>query len=305
MTVPPLSPSRRGSRVALALLVLAVLTALVWMGVTVGNPFPPRSIAMATGPEGSAYREYGLRYQEFFKREGVELRLIPTAGGIDNLSRLRDPASGVTVAFVESGVTNRRESPSLVTLGAVTVEPLWLFSRGRVKGTRAQRLAGRRISIEAEGSATRVLARRLLELNGVADSTVTLVGLDPEQSADALIRGDIDIAVMLTSWQSPAVRRLLADTEIVLQGYPRADAYVALFPVLDKVTLPQGVADLARNLPPADVTLLAVESNLLVRRDLHPDLQYFLLEPASEIHGGPDILHSIGRYPRRCPSTSR
>jgi len=103
--------------------------------------------------------------------------------------------------------------------------------------------------------------------------------------------------VMLTSWQSPAVRKLLADSGIVLQGYPRADAYVALFPILNKVILPQGVADLARNIPPADVALLAVESNLLVRRGLHPALQYLLLEAATEIHGGPDVFHSIGRFP--------
>ena len=37
---------------------------------------------------------------------------------------------------------------------------------------------------------------------------------------------------------------------VVLESYPRADAYVALFPSLYKVVLPTGVADLARNIPP-------------------------------------------------------
>jgi TRAP-type uncharacterized transport system substrate-binding protein len=299
MTARPLSRSRKGPRLVLALLVVAILAALAWMGITVGNPFPPKTITMATGPEGGAYQEFGLRYQEIFKRAGIELRLVPTAGGFDNLSRLRDPASGVTVAFVESGVTTHRESPALVTLGAVTVEPLWLFFRGTpgAAGTVAQRLAGKRISIESEGSGTRVLARGLLRLNGVPDSSVTLLALDPDRSADALIRGEIDAALMLTAWQSPAVRKLLAADGIVLQGYPRADAYVALFPILEKVILPQGVADLARNIPPADVPLLAVESNLVVRKDLHPALQYLLLEAASEVHGGRDVFHSTGRFP--------
>ncbi len=297
MTARPLSRSRKGPRLALALFVLAILAAFAWMALTIGNPFPPKTIFMATGPEGSAYREYGLRYQEFFKRAGIELRLVPTAGGFDNLSRLRDPGSGVGVTFVESGVTTRKESPNLVSLGAVTVEPLWLFFRGPLRGTVAQRLKGKRVSIEAEGSGTRVLARRLLALNGVADSSVTLLALSPEQSADALLRGEIDGAVMLTSWQSPAVQKLLAADGIELQGYPRADAYVARSAILDKVILPEGVADLARNIPPADVPLLAVESNLLVRRDLHPALQYLLLEAATEIHGGRDVFHSIGRFP--------
>jgi len=289
---------RKGSRLVLALLALAVVGALAWMGLTLGNPFPPKTFTMATGPEGSAYREYGLQYQEFFKRAGVELRLVPTAGGFDNLSRLRDPGSGVGVTFVESGVTTRKESPNLVSLGAVTVEPLWVFlRRGLPTGSIARMLAGRRLSIDAEGSGTRVMAKRLLELNGVPDSSVTLLGLDPEQSAEALLRGEIDGAVMLTSWQSPAVQKLLGAEGIVLVGYPRADAYVARFAVLDKVILPQGVVDLARNIPPADVPLLAIESNLVVRRGLHPALQYLLLEAATEIHGGRDVFHSLGRFP--------
>ena len=76
-----------------------------------------------------------------------------------------------------------------------------------------------------------------------------------------------------------------------------ADAYVALFPSLYKVVLPTGVADLARNIPPRDVTLLAVETSLVVRKNLHPALQYLLLEAASQIHGGPDVFHKAGRFP--------
>ncbi len=129
------------------------------------------------------------------------------------------------------------------------------------------------------------------------ETSVVLLGLPPEQSAEALLRGEIDGAVMLTSWRSPVVRRLLVADGVVLESYPRADAYVALFPSLYKVVLPTGVADLERNIPPRDVTLLAVEASLVARKDLHPALQYLLLEAASEIHGGPDIFHKAGRFP--------
>ncbi|MDH4130696.1 MAG: ABC transporter substrate-binding protein [Gemmatimonadota bacterium] len=297
----PLMTARRrprsGGRLLLALVAVALVAAVVWMALTIGNPVPPNIVVMATGPEGSGYQEFGLRYQEILRRAGVELRLRPTAGGVENLALLSDPASGVTVAFVESGVATREESPALVSLGAVAVEPLWGFFRGRPEGAFAGTLVGKRISIEPKGSGTALLARRLIELNRVADTSVELLGLTPEQSADALMRGEIDAAFMLTSWHSPAVRKLLAADGIVLGGYPRADAYVALFPSLSKVILPTGVADLAKNIPPVDVQLLAAESNLLVHRDLHPALQYLLLEAASEIHGGPDVFHPSGRFP--------
>ena len=268
------------------------------MALTVGSPFPPHTLTMVTGPRGSAYDELGARYLEVLRRAGIDLRVIRTEGGVENLDRLQDTAGGADVGFLESGLTNQKESPELVSLGTVELEPLWSFFRGGTQsgGVRAK-LTGKRISIEPEGSATRVLARRLLALNRIAETSLTLLGLPPEQSAEALLGGQIDGAVMLSSWQSPVVRRLLVADGIVLQTYPRADAYIALFPSLYKVVLPTGVADLGRNIPPKDVTLLAVETSLVVRRGLHPALQYLLLDAATEIHGGPEIFHKAGRFP--------
>jgi TRAP-type uncharacterized transport system substrate-binding protein len=286
-----------GRRLAVVLIAAAVVGAVLWMALTVGNPFPPKTLVMATGPEGSAYDALVPRYRAVLGRLGIDLRVLRTAGGVENLARLRERGSGVMVAFLESGLTNREQSPDLVSLGTVSLEPLWSFFRRRTAGDVARKLEGKRISIEPEGSATRILARRLLALNGVDERSVTLLGLPPERAAAALVRGEIDGAVMLASWGSPAVQRLLAADGIVLETYPRADAYVALFPSLSKVVLPTGVADLAKNIPPADVTLLAVEVSLAARDDLHPALQYLLLQAASEIHGGPEIFHKAGRFP--------
>ena len=252
---------------------------------------------MATGPEGTASEALGSRYREILRRSGIDLRVVPTAGGVENLARLRDASSRVSVALIESGLTGAEATPELASLGTVALEPLWSFFRaGAVDGV-PRRLQGKRISIEPEGSATRVLARRLLALNGLTDSNLVLLGLSPERSVDALLRGEIDGAVMLASWRSPAVRRLLLADGVVLESYPRADAYVALFPSLSKVVLPTGVADLARNIPPRDVPLLAVQTSLVVRRDLNPAIQYLLLQAAAEIHGGPEIFHKAGRFP--------
>ncbi|MFL5474381.1 MAG: TAXI family TRAP transporter solute-binding subunit [Gemmatimonadales bacterium] len=251
-----------------------------------------------TGPPGSAYDELGARYQEVLRHAGIDLRVIRTEGGVENLARLQDPTSGVKVGFLESGLTSQKESPNLLSLGTVSLEPLWTFFRGGARGNGArEKLTSKRISIEPQGSSTRVLARRLLALNGIPETSVVLLGLPPEQSAEALLHGEIDGTVMLSSWRSPVVRRLLVADGVVLESYPRADAYVALFPSLSKVVLPTGVADLARNIPPRDVTLLAVETSLVVRKNLHPALQYLLLEAASEIQGGPDIFHKAGRFP--------
>jgi TRAP-type uncharacterized transport system substrate-binding protein len=296
LTDQPASRARSRRRFAAGVALVALLVSIAWLIVTTGNALPPSVVVMATGPDGSAQAEFGARYREVFQRAGVDLQLLPSAGGVENVERLRDPRSDVSVAFVESGVVARRDAPDLASLGAVALEPLWMFSRDS-SGTLAERLLGKRVSIDAEGSGTRVLARRLLEVNRVDESRLTLLALPPEQGAEALVRGEVDAALMLTSWRAPAVQRLLATEGIVLQGFPRADAYVALYPVLSKVVLPMGAADLARNAPATDQQLLAVESNLVIRRKLHPALKYLFLEAAAEIHGGAEVFHRAGRYP--------
>src|SRR5262245_21210895 len=89
-----------------AVLAIAVVVATVTSAVLlVLQTMPPRTIAMATRPEGGAYYEIGKRYQAILARAGVQLRLVSTSGAVQNLALLRDPHSGVSVAFLQGGIT--------------------------------------------------------------------------------------------------------------------------------------------------------------------------------------------------------
>jgi hypothetical protein len=84
---------------------------------------------------------------------------------------------------------------------------------------------------------------------------------------------------------------------IEVVSVPRPDALVALYPFLNKVVLPAGVADLAANRPPVDTILLAPKASLAVRGDLHSAIQYLLLNAAVEIHSPPGIFQKAGQFP--------
>jgi TRAP-type uncharacterized transport system substrate-binding protein len=76
--------------------VTAIVTAgaIVYAAVFLLSTMPPRSITMATGPQGGGYYEIGRQYQELLARTGVELRLVATAGSVENLAlcEIRTPA---------------------------------------------------------------------------------------------------------------------------------------------------------------------------------------------------------------------
>ena len=178
----------------------ATLAVLLGAGAFVWKSLPPRTIVMATGVVGGANHELGVRYQEILAREGVELKLQPTHGSLDNLQQLRDLKSGVSVGFMQGGTTTRKESPGLESLGTIFYEPLWLFRRAEVDNG-SQDLRGRRISIGPEGSGGRALAQQILSRTKLDSIVGELSGLAPRAAAEKLIAGEIDAAFMVTGWE--------------------------------------------------------------------------------------------------------
>jgi hypothetical protein len=69
------------------------------------------------------------------------------------------------------------------------------------------------------------------------------------------------------------------------------------YPFLNKVVVPRGATDIAKDQPPTDVVLIATKASLVVRKDLHPAIQYLLLNAAAKIHSGPSIFHHANEFP--------
>jgi TRAP-type uncharacterized transport system substrate-binding protein len=269
------------------ILLSAVFTAL--------RPLPARHLAMATGPPGSAYARAGERYRKILARDGVQLRLVPTNGAVANAGLLGDPRSGISVGFVQAGVSEQPPG-NVLSLGTVFYEAVWFFCRCP-NDSLFQSSAQPRISIGPPGGADRPLALKLLALNRIGTQRLELAADAPEKAARELLAGELDGIVILTGWDSPVVQQLARAPDITLHQFPRADAYVALEPTLSKVVLPRGVADLANDRPPQDTTLIASKASLAVRADLHPALQYLLLRAAIEVHGRPGMFQRAGEFP--------
>ncbi len=258
---------------------------------------PPHTLTMATGSEGGTYHEVGKFYRAILAQSGVELRLVSTDGAVENLALLRDPRSGVHVGLVQGG--NARESDANVveSLGTLFFEPLWLFYRRELRPLDIDSLHGRKVSIGPKGSGTQALALDLLQRSGADQNAAELLMLGTQATEEKLLSGEIDAAMMMVSWDSPVVKRLLADERIELASFRHADAYVALFPYLSKVILPAGVADLARKRPPQDIVLVAPKASLIVKKEFYTSIQYLLLNTAAQIHSGPGIFQRAGQFP--------
>ena len=291
---------RQGRRRLLVALVVGGLLLLLLGSLLVGS-MPPRTVRIATGEPGSAYHAYAQRYQEILARDGVRLELVETNGSMDNLARLQDPKSGVSVALLQSGITARQHAPDLVSLGTVAFEPVWTFYRGPEAGMLGDWAAGKKIAVGPEGSGTHKVALDLASLLGLEQRGATLVGLPTGEAVDALLRGEIDMVLLVSPLGGVHVKRLLDRPDLRMLDIQRADAFVALRPYLSKLVLPEGVIDPVRNRPPVDVTLVAAETSLAARESLHPAIQYLLLQAAVEVHSEPALFQRAGQFPAAQP----
>ena len=286
MTAQRLREAIRDLALTAGPIVLAIALT-VWIAVEFVRPAPPRRFVMTTGAPDGAYHLFAERYRAVLARQGITIELRPSAGAVENISRLLDRRRDVVAGLVQSGLAPADVS-GVTSLGSMFYEPLWIFYRGERKRQRINELAGLRIAVGAPGSGARAVARRLLE--ATIGSRATLVDIGGAEAVDALRRGRVDAVCLVSAPNAVAVQRALAVRGVHLMSVANAEAYTRRFPFLAAVVLPRGVVDLAADVPDENVTLLAPTANLVVRDDLHPALVSLLLQAATEVHSPAGVL---------------
>lgn len=260
------------------------------------KPAPPKTLVIATPQDEGGFRYFARKYEAILKRDGIQLEVRPTNGSLTSLELLADENSGVDVAFVQSGIVGAEKAGHVVSLGALSYVPLWVFYRGEpVEDVRG--LRGRRISVGPPESGTRSLALTVLKANKVDEAPTQLVTLGREESIEQLKQEKLDAVFLVSTADSPLIQKLAAVPGIHMLSFTRADAYTRRYTYLTRHVLPRGVFDLAADVPAQDVTLVAPTANLVARDTLHPALAYLLLRAASEVHGSAGMLDRTGEFP--------
>lgn len=259
------------------------------------RPAPPSSIRMATGAPGGAYAAFGEQFKAALAVDGIDVELIETSGSLDNLGLLSGDDDKIDVAFLQGGIGNKDEHPDLVSLASLYPEPLWLFVRADKRPSPSRGLAEFRIAIGAKGSGTSVLVENLLSLS-YDDNAGERIYLGGAAAAKALLAGDVDAAIYVGG-NTTVIQDLMTTPGIDLMSFPRTETFPRLYHFLSVETLPEGIIDLKKNIPPRMVTLLSTTANLVAHEDLHPAIASLLLRAADKIHGGGGLFSAPGEFP--------
>jgi TRAP-type uncharacterized transport system substrate-binding protein len=275
-----------------------IIAALTYVASRFIQPAPPNSIIITTGGEGGAYYQFAKRYQAALRGNGIELVIKTSAGSMQNLARLRGTTPEASVAFVQGGTTNPEDSNSMLSLGRMFYEPLWVFHRLPQDIDRLAQLQGKKIAVGPAGSGTRALATQLLGAAGITAANATLLESPGADAAAALLAGDVDAAFFVAAPDAELVQKLLRSRGIILMNLTHAQAYARRFPWLDQIVLHKGVIDFSQNIPSGNIELVAAVALIAVRDDVHPALQFALAQAAAEVHRAPGIFNGEGHFPQ-------
>jgi len=203
-----------------------------------------------------------------------------TEGSVSNIRGIADGSleSGLAQAdiaywayngqgiFKETGAV-----ASLRSIASLFPESIHLVV-GRDKGIRSvPDLRGRRISLDREGSGTRVDALLILEAYGLSLGDIDARALSADDAADALRAGDIDGFFMVVGTPANAVVSLADDALVTLVpiGGPNVEALKKRYPFFSRDHIASGTYF---NVP--DTETLAVGAQWLVSNTVPEDLVY-------------------------------
>jgi len=280
----------------IALAVALLVAAYWWL-----DPTPPRRVTLATGPAQSAYEAFGKQYAQALAKNGIEVVLLPSEGSAANLQLLRDGKADL--GFVQGGglEAGAQENLALESLGSLFLEPVWLFYREaaarKAPLTSLTQLRGLRVNIGTPGSGLPSLMGKLLDNNRVEPNSLTLSRLGPTPATVALLSGELDAMVLASAPESLIVQMLLQTPGVKLMHFAQNEAYSRRFDFLSPALLPQGVVDLARNIPLQDVRLVAPTTTLLTRTGTHPALLQLFSMAANDIHGDAGWFQRAREFP--------
>jgi TRAP-type uncharacterized transport system substrate-binding protein len=280
----------------------AIILAVLYIIYRLVDPLPPRHFAIAAGIPGTGYDVFARQYARILARDGVDLEVRNYASAIEHFDVLRDAASPVQAALTTFGFTQPADADMLYSLGGISDTAIFLFYRNAEPITRFTQFRGKRLSIGMPRTALRTLMLDVLKATGALDDSIHFSDLDYREAIDALIAGEIDVAMVATQIDDSLLQRALGAPGIQLMNVAQAEAIAKTVPGLKHVVLWQGLIDLSRDIPNSDIDLLALRNRLLVRKELHAALQYLLLQAMREVHGAPGPFNRLGEFPAEQPN---
>jgi TRAP transporter TAXI family solute receptor len=267
---------------AMAIAVLAVAIGALYVMVAGDLAFLKASIY--TGTPSGEYYAVGERLAARALNKNGHLRVVATAGSVENITYLADKkGSCVPVfAFVQDGIPIASDA-GLQTLGRLPQpESLLIFARrGRAIATFGE-LKGASVGIGPDGSGTAYLMRQLLENSDLKALDLRPTNHQLEAQAELVRDGQLDLAAFVMNENAELIRTLINKYDLEIVAPADMEGLVARDKWLRLGKIPAGFYDVARPIPAADKLVAQVDTLIMTNACTHRAERLALLTLLSE-----------------------
>ena len=281
-------------------LYLSGLAILIAIAITVVKLFllPPSSIDIAAGPKGSYLYETAQKYKVEFEKAGVQVNVMETGGTLENLEHVNHPDKLIEFGFLEGGAADRKDYPSLESLGSIAYAPIWVFYRSDLGNIYdINELKGKRIAIGGTSQGIHANALDLLNAVGINSSNSKLLNIGREEALKALHSNQIDAMFYSAPAEDSLVKILFNDARLKPLQWPDAEGIARNLREYHVLNLPFGAIDLANSMPAKDMKVLATTITVITKKDTHSALIYLMMGVMDDIHEAPSIMHAENEFP--------
>jgi TRAP-type uncharacterized transport system substrate-binding protein len=273
---------------------LMTVAAAAWWSAARWKVLPPEQVFIAAGSQQGSYSRLAQRYAEHLARRGLRVELVYSESDQTPPRSQGIAPDSAMIRFARGG--DASAGVQMLALAVVGNEPIWIFSRKAGVMSLSQ-ASGLRVTTDTAASSTGATARLMLQDAGVRATDVSYQSLSGDNAANALADDKIDLVFLAAGEESPVLQTLLRQSGFQIVGAERSGALTAQAPHLRALLLPQGAIEFRGDIPPRDLTLMAMQTHLMVTQDVHPALQRLLLDVAVEIHEFPTFLQRQGEFP--------
>ena len=243
--------------------------------------------SILSGSPGGQYHAIATRLSERARREHGTLTVIPTAGSIENVTRLMADWKRCSEMFalIQDGTPVLREARFELLGKLPEPESLLLLGKPGRNFRVIADLRGSSIGIGPEGSGTAYLMQQLLA-DDLRDLDISMSYHPLTEQAEFVAQGKLDIAAMVMQEDAELLRTLIRRHELDIVSPDDLPGLVARHSWLGLGRIPAGLYDLVRHVPPTDRQVARLNT-LLVASPCAPraDRIALLMLAAAELPG--------------------
>lgn len=269
----------KDSRVLTITFLLTIIGLVIYL-----QPFPNRHIYFATYYPNSDWSQLASASAEALHKTGLNITVIHTDGAVDNVAQLNDPGNQANAAFTYGLALNPNELNNIYSLGSVAFEPVWILYNkkfGEIDSLTA--LSKLRVGLAPTKSGSYRIAQKIFEVVGVdVENNSHFLPDSVLNNGAKLKKGEIDAVVFVSSVVDPTTKDLLDSPSIAIYDFKNASAYAKKFNSFVPLTLPADSIDIPKQVPKHDISMLATTTSLVVKKNVHPDVQLALLMGAKD-----------------------